>query len=635
MKTYDLAYHLEQRLKDGSRILLELHRVHVDNVLFVAKEIGDVLNGLALEIQGQSEDVDSPIVKTSLTMSFVDVPERNSLTQQWGSWEFLYTPDSEGWKVVLLVARNGEDRFRTLWSGYVTPDSYTETLSHHGVVTITARDNIGHLADMEFDGVGNGAGMITPYELINQAWAKISSPMTLDWRGLEDENEWLQTEGVDAINTYLNVAAFDGMTWYDAVSDVLYAYGLTMRYTGNNKVSICPLRRVPEQGVTYDMLRAYEPTFAAYATRELTPAVREIEETVTYKVEEGAAVPFVGSDDFDGTSQSCIVTSKDVFGSVTTRTVLAYPISNQSDQVDGWGNMPTNTIFFNPESYGVETDLLMYFIANTKDDKQSWYSRAMYLLPVRLHMEFGAILGVFNEKLTRAWGKVTGIKASIRMEYDGAVRWYTGNVWQADYKQVTLEPSDEGVVDYDINITADRMGRLTVFFEKVVFEPLVADVSQGGTYLGIKDISFQMAGEQKLTGKNTVKTVYDETNNVRLTRQPEFGPTTEVVALPGIIGNGIFRKDGEHYVPTPLWKWPGEAEGLQLAAQVHKQLLMFYSKPNNLLEGDILNADLTNVPVIWQWHGKEHFMQSGRYNFVTNRIEGAVLREFKRYEDLW
>ena len=158
MKTYDLAYHLEQRLKDGSRILLELHRVHVDNVLFVAKEIGDVLNGLALEIQGQSEDVDSPIVKTSLTMSFVDVPERNSLTQQWGSWEFLYTPDSEGWKVVLLVARNGEDRFRTLWSGYVTPDSYTETLSHHGVVTITARDNIGHLADMEFDGVGNGAG---------------------------------------------------------------------------------------------------------------------------------------------------------------------------------------------------------------------------------------------------------------------------------------------------------------------------------------------------------------------------------------------------------------------------------------------------------------------------------------------
>jgi hypothetical protein len=252
-----------------------------------------------------------------------------------------------------------------------------------------------------------------------------------------------------------------------------------------------------------------------------------------------------------------------------------------------------------------------------------------------MHSELGSVLGEYAGVITGNVGSIEKIKASIRMSYGGTAKWYTGNVWLDDYKQIELVPNEDGIIDYDIKIKEERMGRLTVFFESVVFEPLVADMSQGGTYVVIKDLSFHASSTQKLTSKNTVKTVYDEQNNVRLTRQPEFGPTTEVVALPGMIANGIFRKDGEHYVPTPLWKWPGEAEGLQLAAQVHKQLLMFYSKPNNLLEGDILNADLTNVPVIWQWHGKEHFMQSGRYNFVTNRIEGAVLREFIRYEDLF
>ena len=38
-------------------------------------EIGSVLQGLRLYVQGDQADIDTPIVKTSLEMTFVDAPD--------------------------------------------------------------------------------------------------------------------------------------------------------------------------------------------------------------------------------------------------------------------------------------------------------------------------------------------------------------------------------------------------------------------------------------------------------------------------------------------------------------------------------------------------------------------------------
>ena len=54
-----------------------------------------------------------------------------------------------------------------------------------------------------------------------------------------------------------------------------------------------------------------------------------------------------------------------------------------------------------------------------------------------------------------------------------------------------------------------------------------------------------------------------------------------------------------------------------------------------MLTGDIVNADMLDPRVIWTWKGAEHLLLSGSYNFLTSRLEGAVLREFVRYEDMW
>jgi hypothetical protein len=122
-----------------------------------------------------------------------------------------------------------------------------------------------------------------------------------------------------------------------------------------------------------------------------------------------------------------------------------------------------------------------------------------------------------------------------------------------------------------------------------------------------------------------------------LSRAPELGPALNDVVFPVFIKNGIFRKNGDVYEPTPEWKWKDEeeADAVQLPVLIHKQLLCYYSKPNNLISGTIMNPHLLDPRVIWVWKGKEHIMQGGTYDFLNSVIEGATLREFMRYNQMW
>ena len=72
-----------------------------------------------------------------------------------------------------------------------------------------------------------------------------------------------------------------------------------------------------------------------------------------------------------------------------------------------------------------------------------------------------------------------------------------------------------------------------------------------------------------------------------------------------------------------------------MAVYNHLQVLAYYAKPFNLISGTILNADITRAAAVYVWKGAEHILLSGRYNFLTGQIEGAMLREFYRYDDLW
>ena len=59
------------------------------------------------------------------------------------------------------------------WTGYVTPDSFSESLQYRGSVTIIARDNLGALQDFEYDATSTTSGMIYHHA---KALAAVSFP---------------------------------------------------------------------------------------------------------------------------------------------------------------------------------------------------------------------------------------------------------------------------------------------------------------------------------------------------------------------------------------------------------------------------------------------------------------------------
>lgn len=641
MAQYNLYYYKEITTNWGV-FRLNIYKKNT-GLVPISTNIGDVLAGLRLDIEGNTEDIDAPIVKTSLIFSLVDAPEKNTANEQWGDWEQFYTPDATYWKVILIGKRNDESDFRQLWSGYITPDSYIETLQYHGIVTVTARDNIGHLQDFEFDAKGNGDGMITPYELINQAWEKIESPMTLDWRGAADSNDWPQADGVDIIDTYINVSMFKGRTWYDAVSETLYSLGLAMRYIGNNTVAISTLRRMPCQGEeAIEDLAHITPTFMAYATRELVPAVKEINEEDTYDLQDGEDQPQVTEDDFDGTTTSCTINVKNALGGVSQKEIAVWPIKNEGTA--GWGNIKSNTLFFDIRKYDVNTLVEPArdetFLAVNSEPRMVWYGRNINCQPLTLKVEQGMMVERYGESILykhMAEEDTITVKCALKLTHEGVEYYYDGTRWDTAYSELSLRFKD-GVIEQQISFTGKSgQALLQLFIFNIDVDWLLGNSSvDKGNFLGIKTLNFSRSGAVPLMEENTVNTKYNEGNNIKLSRTPSLAPAFDEVAIPGIILNGIFNKDGEAYVPAPEWKWLyDQEEPVQLPVIIHKQLLCYHSKPNNVISGTIVNADMLKARAIWTWKDKEHMLLSGSYNFLTGHVEGAVLREFINYEDLF
>lgn len=606
-------------------------------------EIGPVIQALHLDIQGSQEDIDTPVVKTSLVMTFVDAPDHEEASsKKCGNWEEFYTSDSTYWKVV-LKKRTASGSFSPIWGGYVTPDSFTEQLRYRGSVTIVARDNIGHMQDFPFDSKGNEDGMITVYDLVNTAWAKIESPMSLNWRGEEDEAMWLQCDGHDVTGAYLNVSAFKGMNWYEAMEKVLYSIGAVMRYVGDNTVQVSSLRYMPYQGgASMSSLAKVEPKFIAHANRELVPAVRRIEESVRYDLVEDMQ-PLVSSEDFSG------AVSDAAWGAYTAP---VWPLINTASG-NGWGNaVPSSAMYFNPQAYAIDEPPFLPAFEQAQEDiynsmyllcdagqAMAEYSRGVAPANMSYHMRLGHTIQLYGSDtsgyvIVPSLAKIYRIRYAVKVT-EASVEYFlqSDGSWSQDYAE--LEAYNDGNDCRELN----GMLNLGQFSGGMVLHLYVTGIESDAaglaiTYASVQMLSFAASEGEAYLQTNRINTANDESNNVILSHDPAFGPAYNLVALPGIIKNGMFIKSEDVYLPAKAWAWSGGTPQ-QMAVYNHLQLLCYHAKPNNVITGDIVNADLGNLRVLYMWHGSEHLLQGGSLNFLNGRIEGAILREFARYDDMW
>ena len=640
---YKQRYYKEITHEDGKVIRLEFWKGG-DNSIAEAVELGPVLKSLNLEIQNGG-DIDQPIVKTQLNFTLIDAPDHEEAkTKKCGSWEEFYSPNATAWMVKVNAKNYGESGFKAIWSGYITPDSFRESLTYRSGVSFIARDNIGHMQDFPFDAEGNAEGMIKLGELIELAWEKIASPMLLT---IETNNaQWLQTYGHNALNTYMNISAFKDKNWYEVLESVLYSYGLVMRYVGNNKVVVYPLRNLPEYG--FEGSSDLVPIFQTGAERELAPAVRRIEESMDYSSSE-----FVVK----------LPTTKDLSGNYINRqdsdgaNFQCFPLKNYQEG-KGWMNStPTNTLVVNPKAYDFASSVKI-----TDEQKQYVYdhlflrcslsggveySRYVVPSPVEVDLTLGKMVYqgptegadghlqeaflIYEDDEAEQW-LFPQIRYAVSIKQNGITNWL-----QADgtfgTSAATLTYKFEEGYNRSVNIKVD----LSKFNGQALFTFHIKQISglggiAAGWLIALEGMTIK-AGGSALTA-NHVNTNYQEENNVILSRNPQIAPAMANTLLPSMVENGIFYKSGDFYYPANKWSWNGIA-AQQMAVYNHLQLLCFYAKPNNILTGNILNSDVTDFARIYRWNGTEHIITSGTFNLISGFIENATLREFTRYEDMW
>lgn len=227
-------------------------------------EIGALAaNSLTLSLENLGSITD-PIGKSVCSFEIIDTEQI--------AYDDFFTPDATYYKVVVST-KVGAGAYVTRWSGYVTPDFFAENLTYRTPVSISARDNIGYLADVDFDMV---ATTTTIRNLVQSAFNKIAVDYPME---VVFATQKQTAEGVLAIDATISTALLTEMSWYEALEVVLHDLGLQMRWVDNNTIAVIDLFQIPE----YYTIQSFD-FINASGYREILPAWRELSQNQDYGV---------------------------------------------------------------------------------------------------------------------------------------------------------------------------------------------------------------------------------------------------------------------------------------------------------------------------------------------------------------
>ena len=149
-------YLYKQITNQGNRVVrLEIYQ---KDYVGASIEINS-LQSATLVMDNQGEDLTAPIIKSSLNFILVNTSQFD--------YEVFFTPDATKFKVVYKLDGLTE------WTGYLTPDSYTENLSYRDTISLVARDNLGTLDEMKFNYLPYWS-VASPQSILENALSKIA-----------------------------------------------------------------------------------------------------------------------------------------------------------------------------------------------------------------------------------------------------------------------------------------------------------------------------------------------------------------------------------------------------------------------------------------------------------------------------
>lgn len=654
--------------------------------------IGPVLQGLRLVMQGNQADIDTPIVKTSLEMTFIDAPDLEGEGKT-GYWEEFYTSSATEWMVKLW--KDGVIE----WSGFVTPDSFSEDLRYRGSVSIIARDNLGTMQDVAFDlDYVDSHGKIYIYHIFNNAFKASNCVMDL----IYDEAEAFFPRSVNMGNlvdyfnrlSYINVdySSFKDLSWWDVLTKILSSTGLVMRYVGKNKIIITTLRDMPKSGKEYWWeVEKKDVNFISHGNRELMYGIKDIVEVQEFdKIErEDKNYSLSNYTDNESTYPLYNVSFRDPDWYLYTDMVVpthgySHPqmggevsavnsqllniskykvLEGESNQYGSWD--ATDVVYMGinlgvaGEDYIVDENRPFQIDIPTYSSGDTISFNAIFDKGVALTPDGSSVMNI-PANGGREYSQYLMVKYLIKHTLGSTILYFSNGSWSSaksynylNYDSTFLTVPNPPPRELNIsNIPSPGRGIISLQIVNLFCDPFYINVSKAckGYYLRLRNIaatlSISEGDRMKVIEKFTYHTKYSDKYSVRISRDVDYAINSSDTPSIALLENAMLtRINTGQYKGSSQWFWARnypeknyeDATGVPLTQLIHQQILAYYAKPNNILSGELMDAGgrVPDFSSLWMWNGKEHMLMSGSLNILTGRMESAVLREFTRYEHMW
>lgn len=580
---YKLKYYKvipDVKISSGSKANLTLN-IYEKDYTGTSKQI-DALTSLVLE--SDCQDAQSPIQKMILRIGLADRPEMpDTDSRKYGRWEEFFTPDATRFLVEILVAGSAR------WKGYITPDAWSETLDFHASVSITARDNIGHLEDFEFD---SDSELISVDEIIRSAMALIEPQFTVTYDYASDYT--IESEnGVSITDSYVNTSLFKGKSWYEVLESVLTSLGMCIRYVGWNQYFIGFLRYVSR----YNGGTLVQNYLRGSATLMLSPAYKEIIEDDDYEFEE-FGIPDFRNKILENTSSEEITykyynMSQSVVSGTTTITYEGIFYNTI-----GWSNGSIHYLNDDVINSGLKFDRTKAALIPLTKSATFNFGK---LNNLELSIDFSVILqayGMLGSKTLKSSdvGSIT-FSYVISRRYtndsgDEVTRYFNGSAWQSglQYTEVSINPDLYGpfTKDVSVNLPVDPASNkgatifLTIYFKDVIVRYVNSIDASSGVYMAVDNLQISCPISYVKLESNKVTTVNDSKYNVRKTFRPDIVAmsSTDVTVVNHTNYKNVLWLNS--YTPFPYnvrWRKDAEETYRPLPALLAMQMLCYGLRP--------------------------------------------------------
>lgn len=673
MATYNEKYYAQITRADGTTIRLSVQRRDYAGPVFRMAGI----QAIELEIGGGGAPVYTPVVKTMARFTVVDAHDigspqggEDAVTIEGGGyvkhgrWEEFYTNDPTLYRVQIGGSAG------VVWSGYVTPDSWEESISYRGSITVVARDMLGTLQDVGFS---HTSSRITIANLVSRAFSVCGCPMSC---GIDIINQlYNKSDGSSIVNARVNVSAFEDESWWDALTSVLDSLGMVVRYTGRNAFILTSLKNLP---VAVANSRHGCEFVNRSGVRTLDPPVRDISSLFELKYSDGALVP-IGNASLEpngGIATYVYTERQTATGKVQGRSIISVPkaevpSSNESE----WQARPTlRPTLLHKITLPAHSSLIasgftgfspMYFIANSGGDYGDTYFESVCDVsmkagvvhsPVRLVIrQDGALLTTDGSYMYLARGldeesvpqlsmvemyiRATGTNNTV-YHYNGS-GWVTGDEKANELYSDGLEPLaltfNNGEASIEIFPPQNVTLRPETFVVCITHISVAGFLDYNKPHNGIVvPLAFTIAepSSSGLATKYGVTTKYSDDYNVRISRAPKFGCINTV--LPGrLFTNAIVDADGNALADS--WNFSGQSTGYPLEVMVQAQMLMHFVTALSIFGGTLHDKnDRTAIPGYgFTYATRPCLLLRGVYDFASGFIRSVAIREFKTWEEVW